>query len=367
MYAPSASSCARTLIEPIPRRKRTAAPKPIVASMAGVPASKRNGDVARARVAPRPRRASLSATMPPPTWYEREAREVLGLAPEDADAARAEGLVRARGEEIDAQRAHVERQVAERLRGVEQHRDAARVGGADDLVARARWRRSRWTRAPRRRASFGREHRREPVPQRDSVPIDAARSPASRGRARAGNWRGARWRGRRPRPRARGPSPCATRLIASVVPRTKTTSLGACADERRGLEARRFVGLGGFLAEEVHAAVHVGGGLLVVAAHRVDDHARLGRRRRAVEEDERAPVVACARAGEIRLERRSSEGARHVDGEGAPDDAELAAGLGGDGRGAANVDAQRSEERRERLAYPSEHRVARAAGRPRRR
>ena len=55
------------------------------------------------------------------------------------------------------------------------------------------------------------------------------------------------------------------------------------ADETRHLEARGVVEPRGLLAERVHAAVDVGGAPLVVVHDRVDDRARLGRRRRAVE------------------------------------------------------------------------------------
>ena len=59
---------------------------------------------------------------------EREASQALALRVEDADAARAERLVRARGEEVDVELPHVDGQVRERLRRVEEDGDAARVG-----------------------------------------------------------------------------------------------------------------------------------------------------------------------------------------------------------------------------------------------
>ena len=64
------------------------------------------------------------------------------------------------------------------------------------------------------------------------------------------------------------------------------------ADERRHRVARALVGRGRRLAERVHAAMHVGAHLGVVARDRVDDRARLGRGRRAVEVGD----AACRRA-----------------------------------------------------------------------
>ncbi len=60
---------------PTARIQRMAAPKPMVASMAGVPASNRNGTSSGTRRLGRPSiTSSLRETMPPPTWYSGSAR-----------------------------------------------------------------------------------------------------------------------------------------------------------------------------------------------------------------------------------------------------------------------------------------------------
>ena len=76
--------------------------------------------------------------------------------------------------------------------------------------------------------------------------------------------------------------------------------VGRRADEPRGLEARGVVELRRLLAEGVHAAVHVRGAALVVVDDGVDDGARLGGRRRAVEEGERLPVERAREHGKLR-------------------------------------------------------------------
>src|SRR5262249_18426593 len=67
---------------------------------------------------------------------ERTLLEEVALAPENADARRAEGFVTRRGEEVDAELRHVDRQVGKRLGCVEEHRDAVRMADATALFNR---------------------------------------------------------------------------------------------------------------------------------------------------------------------------------------------------------------------------------------
>ena len=89
------------------------------------------------------------------------------------------------------------------------------------------------------------------------------------------------------------PKLCATRLIASVVPRTKTISRTSAAF----MKARTFrrtpsYDSRGALAEVMHAAVDVGILFLVVPHHRIDHRLGLLARRGVVEIDQRLAVHA---------------------------------------------------------------------------
>ena len=92
--------------------------------------------------------------------------------------------------------------------------------------------------------------------------------------------------------RSPGSSSCvayddATRLIASVVLRTKTRP-SAGASMNAATRARALLeGVGRLVAERVHAAMHVGVAGRVVGVDGVDDRARLLRGRGRVEVDER--------------------------------------------------------------------------------
>ena len=72
-----------------------------------------------------------------PAGHERlHLLEQLRLAPEDADAARAAHLVAGDGDEVDAERLHVELHVRRRLRGVADEDRALLVRPRDELVER---------------------------------------------------------------------------------------------------------------------------------------------------------------------------------------------------------------------------------------
>jgi hypothetical protein len=94
------------------------------------------------------------------------------------------------------------------------------------------------------------------------------------------------------------PYAAATRLIASVVPRTNTISRLDAAFRKRATVSRAALVLGGgALAQPVDAAMHVGVLARVVAYQPIDDRLRLVRGRRVVEIDER---TIARRTGEDR-------------------------------------------------------------------
>jgi hypothetical protein len=100
-----------------------------------------------------------------------------------------------------------------------------------------------------------------------------------------------------PRPTCDRPCVAATRLTASVVPRTKTISCGRRAFRNRATVARAAsLRVGRALAQPVHAAVNVRVFLEVEAAP-IDDRLRLLCRRRVVEIDEGAPWTCRRRIG----------------------------------------------------------------------
>ncbi len=108
------------------------------------------------------------------------------------------------------------------------------------------------------------------------------------------------------------PQAFATRLIDSVVLRVKMISCSGCAcvDEAAGLHARGLVGGRRLFGERVQAAVDVGVVVLVVVHERVDHLARLLRGRGVVEVHERLAVHLPVEDGEVfadgRLCRTSS-------------------------------------------------------------
>ena len=117
--------------------------------------------------------------------------------------------------------------------------------------------------------------------------------------------------GLQPRP----PKLWATRLIASVVPRTKTISRGrARAEEALHLAARALEGRRRALAQLVHAAVDVGVVVLVVARHGVDHRAGLLGGGGVVEVDERPAVDPLGQDREVRAQAFTSSGDRGLAG-----------------------------------------------------
>ena len=112
-----------------------------------------------------------------------------------------------------------------------------------------------------------------------------------------------------PSPTRCRPKVWATRLIASVVPRTNTISRGLGGiDERADLLARLLVGVGRLDRERVHAAVDVRVGPPIHVGDRLDDGLRLLRRRRVVEVDERVAVNRAREDREVAAERLDVEG-----------------------------------------------------------
>ena len=110
--------------------------------------------------------------------------------------------------------------------------------------------------------------------------------------------------------RSRLANPCATRLMASVVPRVNTTSW-ACAAPEEPLDAppRRLVVLGPLRTQEMDAAVYVGVLVRVVRCQPVEHGPRLLRRGRVVEVDERRAVVdGPLEDGEVGAEALDVEG-----------------------------------------------------------
>ena len=108
-----------------------------------------------------------------------------------------------------------------------------------------------------------------------------------------------------PRPTRERPNVAATRLIASVVPRTKTISpRRPRVQEPADGGARLLERVGRALAEPVHAAMHVGVLLDVELRQSIDHDLRLLRRRRVVEIDERLAVNVLAQEGKVPADRR---------------------------------------------------------------
>ena len=94
-----------------------------------------------------------------------------------------------------------------------------------------------------------------------------------------------------PLPTFARPNVCATRLIASVVPRTKMISREfRRVEELLHLFARLLVRARRALAQKMHAAMDIGVVLGVAPHHRVDDRLRLLRGGGVVEIDERLAV-----------------------------------------------------------------------------
>ena len=120
-----------------------------------------------------------------------------------------------------------------------------------------------------------------------------------------------------PGPRLSSPQAYATRLIASVALRVKTTSRAAGAFRRRAhLLARALVALGRPLGEPVDAPVHVRVAVLVEVAHRVEHLAGLLGRGGRVEEGDRLAVDEILEVREIGADALNVElclgGYRHV-------------------------------------------------------
>ena len=268
-----------------------AAPKPIVASIAGVPASNRKGTSTRDELA-----RSLADDVlvhgdhPAAHLVEREALQPLALRVQDPDAAGTEGLVRARGEEIDVELLHVDGQVRDRLRRVEEHGHAAGVRGAHDLLDRG-------DAAGHVRHVAERDERVLAVKSDSSVSHRGTPSASigHRDRACARKRHGSQlaWCSLAGKmTSSSGPSvePVRDEVDRLGGPAEKDDLVRPGAEEPRRLDPRRVVELRRLVPERVHAAVHVRGAALVVVDDGVDDGARLRGRRRAVEEDERLAV-----------------------------------------------------------------------------
>ena len=130
----------------------------------------------------------------------------------------------------------------------------------------------------------------------------------------------------------------ATRLIASVVPRTKTISRGrGRVHEAPRLLARALVQRRRFLRQRVHAAVHVGVVGARVVRDRVDDRRRLLRRGGVVEVGEGVAVDPARERGKVgahadQVERhRGFARGRHQTG--TPDQVAIRQGAGDQGLG----------------------------------
>ena len=236
--------------------------------------------------------------MSPPPCQGGMASRCSRRAPEHADAGRPVELVAAEDVEVGAQRPHVDAEVRRPLRAVHQHRDAARPGQRDDRRRAASPCRARW----------------RPASPPAASPAGRAAAPARPGRGR----RRRRWAPAPPGPRVAAASSCqgtmlewcssvvttisspaatrcrpkvwATRLTASVAPRTKTTSRAVGVEEPGHRGPGPLEGPGGPLGEGVDAAVDVGVVPLVEAGDGVDDGARLLRGGGAVEVDQRLAV-----------------------------------------------------------------------------
>ena len=103
------------------------------------------------------------------------------------------------------------------------------------------------------------------------------------------------------------PQLCATRLMASVAPRTKTMSRGTARYETANALARRLVRVGGARRERVRGAMDVRVLVLVEVRDAIDDGLRLLGRRRVVEPDELLAVDVLVEDRELALERMRVE------------------------------------------------------------
>ena len=104
-----------------------AAPSPMAPAMSGVPAS----NLAGSAVVPDLSKVTELIMSPPPCYGGiRSSRSAFAV--QHADAGRAEQLVAREGVEVAVERPHVDRHVRDGLRAVDEHRDAAGVGEADD-------------------------------------------------------------------------------------------------------------------------------------------------------------------------------------------------------------------------------------------
>ena len=93
----------------------------------GVPASNRQGMSLGVNPSLR-----TSRIISPPPEERRELDEQFAPSPQHPDAGRTEHLVRAEGQEVDAERGHVGREVGNRLGGVGHHHGAGGVGHVGD-------------------------------------------------------------------------------------------------------------------------------------------------------------------------------------------------------------------------------------------
>ena len=106
-----------------------AAPRPTHSTIAGVPASNFQGRLVEGRLLELDRLDHLAAAQ-----ERRHLLEQLLAAPQRARAARAGQLVAREGEEVAAERLHVDRAVRRRLRAVDDHDRVARVRPVADLA-----------------------------------------------------------------------------------------------------------------------------------------------------------------------------------------------------------------------------------------
>ena len=250
----------------------------------------RADDVRRSRLEPR-RRIEIGRLLERDLVDHRSAAlprrhrcEQLGAAPQAADAGRAVELVRGESVEVGADGGDVDRQARHRLAAVEQQQRALRmrdVRGAPGVEDRAEHVRDMGEGDD---AMLVGEHRLGRVEVDLPVGASAARRRLRSRRAATGRCccdaRAAR-AGRgcgRPSEASR-----ATRLIASVAPRVKTSSFGWPPIRFDAAARARFVGVGHRRRALVHAAVHGRVIARIGLGDRVDHRLRLLRGRGAVE------------------------------------------------------------------------------------
>ena len=171
--------------------------------------------------------------LPPPCQGGIASEQHVRLAVDDADAGRREDLVAREHVEVAVERLHVDRHVRDGLRAVDQHARAVAVRDLDHLARRRdRAERVRDLRERRRAASAAEQllvlveqDLAAVVDRRDAQPRALL---GARAAATARCSRGARasvMTISSPAPTLRRPQLCATRLMPSVAPRTKTISL----------------------------------------------------------------------------------------------------------------------------------------------